>query len=260
MSKFKFKRFYQGDLPHHQLEGCILAITLRLNFTLPKQILKELRQMKIDYHKNRKNVEEDDLNLFIENYHKTRYEHYDDYLDKYNSNRINLLEHEYLSVVKESLHFLHLKKYFLISYCVMSNHVHMLIKPLINTNVEDKPYYSLAQIMFSFKRYTSGVFKELPDYVSPFWRTEFYDHRIRDDKDFFYQLQYIKNNPVKAGLIKDSKNWPGLYECDLNDLDGLYALEDLYAMDVLESYGDLYLLDVLDDMEELDDLDGLVDK
>ena len=38
-----------------------------------------------------------------------------------------------------------------------------------------------------------------------------YDHLIRDENDFYNCLQYVINNPVKAKLVNDWKEWKYTY-------------------------------------------------
>ena len=44
-----------------------------------------------------------------------------------------------------------------------------------------------------------------------FWMTESYDHYIRDDHELDRIHTYILNNPIKADLVKDWKDWPFSY-------------------------------------------------
>ena len=40
------------------------------------------------------------------------------------------------------------------------------------------------------------------------WQTRFWEHTIRDDKDFENHVNYVHYNPVKHGLVKNVKDWP----------------------------------------------------
>jgi type I restriction enzyme R subunit/putative DNA methylase len=42
----------------------------------------------------------------------------------------------------------------------------------------------------------------------PFWQTESFDHWVRNGKQFDRILQYIEENPVKAGLVERAEQWP----------------------------------------------------
>jgi len=39
------------------------------------------------------------------------------------------------------------------------------------------------------------------------WQRRFWEHVIRDDKDFVNHVQYIHYNPVKHGLVRAPKDW-----------------------------------------------------
>jgi len=40
-----------------------------------------------------------------------------------------------------------------------------------------------------------------------FWQKRFWDHVIRDDRDFENHLHYIHFNPVKHGYVTDPRDW-----------------------------------------------------
>jgi putative transposase len=42
----------------------------------------------------------------------------------------------------------------------------------------------------------------------PFWQKESYDHWVRDPAEFERIRAYIENNPVKAGLVRLSEQYP----------------------------------------------------
>lgn len=43
--------------------------------------------------------------------------------------------------------------------------------------------------------------------MNPVWQKRYYEHTIRDEKDYLRCLEYIQNNPVKHKLVKNSKEW-----------------------------------------------------
>ena len=42
---------------------------------------------------------------------------------------------------------------------------------------------------------------------SGIWQERFYEHTIRDEKDLFEKMQYIKYNPVKHQVVEDVEDW-----------------------------------------------------
>ena len=44
--------------------------------------------------------------------------------------------------------------------------------------------------------------------AEPFWHREFWDRYIRDEEHYYDTIEYIHNNPVKAGLVRKPEDWP----------------------------------------------------
>ncbi len=84
--------------------------------------------------------------------------------------------------------------YELIAFCIMPNHVHLLIKPL------DK----LARIMRLLKGGSAIIINEMMRREGRFWAADYYDKLIRNEKHFAVVYQYIKNNPAASGEAKAS--------------------------------------------------------
>ena len=43
---------------------------------------------------------------------------------------------------------------------------------------------------------------------APIWQKRFWEHHIRDDRDFAAHMEYCRINPVKHGLVNDPADWP----------------------------------------------------
>lgn len=39
------------------------------------------------------------------------------------------------------------------------------------------------------------------------WQERFYEHTIRDDKDWLEKMEYIQHNPIKHGLVDNIHTW-----------------------------------------------------
>ena len=83
------------------------------------------------------------------------------------------------------------------------DHFHMIIQPTGNDN--------FSKIMHSFKTNFTREYKRqiglTPSQSMKFWQKRFWDHVIRDDRDFENHLDYIHVNPVKHGYVQDPRNW-----------------------------------------------------
>ena len=92
------------------------------------------------------------------------------------------------------------KKYRLSSWVVMPNHVHSLLTRFEN--------YTLSDIMQSFKSITSHRANKIMRQSGQFWMLEYFDRYIRNAKHYKKTVEYIENNPVKAGLCAKPEDYP----------------------------------------------------
>jgi putative transposase len=40
------------------------------------------------------------------------------------------------------------------------------------------------------------------------WQEEFFDHILRSSESYSQKWEYVKENPVRAGLVNNSDDWP----------------------------------------------------
>lgn len=85
------------------------------------------------------------------------------------------------------------------NFCVMGNHIHLLIKP--------GPGVSLSKIM----QWILGVFAQLWNkrhgLSGHLWGDRFFSRIILGIKDFLRVFTYIDYNPVIAGLVEHPEQW-----------------------------------------------------
>ena len=81
----------------------------------------------------------------------------------------------------------------------MPNHVHTLIAPVEGM--------SLSEIMYDWKSYTTHAINKALNRKGKLWMMEYFDRYIRDDNHFQKVVNYIHNNPAKAGLVADPADW-----------------------------------------------------
>jgi putative transposase len=108
---------------------------------------------------------------------------------------------EIAQINKQAIHHFDEKYYQLICYCIMSNHIHLVIKFLDNAP-------DLSQIMHSIKRFSAKESNIILGKTGKFWTTESYDHLVRDSNELRHIVSYVLNNPVKAGLANQWQKWP----------------------------------------------------
>ena len=83
--------------------------------------------------------------------------------------------------------------YRMLGYVILDDHFHWIILPI---NPKDFP-----RIMQSVKLRFTRRFKDNPEIFRQAWQPRFWDHIIRDAKDFVRHLDYIHYNPVKHGYV-----------------------------------------------------------
>lgn len=107
---------------------------------------------------------------------------------------------EVAELVEDALFFFEDERYQLLAWCVMPNHVHVLIRPL-------EPW-SVGKIVYSWKRHTARQANEFLNRTGgAFWSLDYYDRFIRDEPHFLRAVDYIHQNPVKAGLCSKPEDW-----------------------------------------------------
>jgi len=106
-----------------------------------------------------------------------------------------LREERHARIVADALRFFDGDRYHLSAWCVMPNHVHVVVEPLGE--------HALPGILHSWKSYTANEINRALHVRGQLWEPEYYDHLIRDECDFHAQVTYVLENPTKAGL----KDW-----------------------------------------------------
>ncbi|MHC5827665.1 MAG: transposase, partial [Nostoc sp.] len=91
----------------------------------------------------------------------------------------------------------------------MTNHVHLLIQPLLKSENE---FWSLSSIMKSIKGYSAKQILQVMKHIGTVWQDERYDRIVRNDQEFQQYWEYIRQNPVKAGLSSSPENYPFLWQ------------------------------------------------
>ncbi len=103
------------------------------------------------------------------------------------------------TIVENTLLFFDAQRYSLHACIVMPNHVHVLFTPASG--------WFLSQILHSWKSFTSHEIGKLQDRSGTIWEREYFDRMIRSEKHYAWTVDYIEENPVKAGLCAKREDW-----------------------------------------------------
>ena len=183
----------RGNIPHCDFTGLHQSITFRLADSLPHSKLIQLEQQ---LTKETSNLTPDQA--MIERRNKI-----EQWMD--NGYGCCALSHpEMASIMELTLLKFDGTRYKLISWCIMPNHVHVLIEA----------HDQLGKIIQSWKSYTgrwaikNKETHQIPIPNKGFWQREYWDRYIRTEKHYQNVVDYIHNNPVAAGLCKKEADWP----------------------------------------------------
>ena len=179
----------RGYLPHRDEIGLVQSITFRLADSLPQEKLRQLEEVLASFPTGKREIE--------------RRRQIETWLDA--GIGCCALRHPQLAAVVENalLHF-DSERYRLLAWCIMPNHVHVLIQP----------FASLAGIVQSWKSYTGrwamahNAELELGVPGRNLWMKEYWDRYMRDEAHLRRTTDYIQENPVKAGLCATAGEWP----------------------------------------------------
>jgi REP element-mobilizing transposase RayT len=110
------------------------------------------------------------------------------------------------------------RKYKIFAYCLMGNHVHLLIN-----EGSDEISRIMKRIEVSYAYYFNKKYRR----IGHLFQDRFKSEAIDDDSYLLAAVRYIHNNPVKAGLIKEVSQyrWSSY---------NLYIRENIHIKDIID--------------------------
>ena len=116
-------------------------------------------------------------------------------------------------IVLESLLRWKESRYELYAACVMPDHVHLLIEPMIEREDDngESVFFSLSKIIHSIKSFTANRINKIDKLNDPVWETESFDRLIRSESDLEQKFEYITRNPWDAGAVAQSEDYPWVW-------------------------------------------------
>jgi len=176
---------YRGYLPHFDGGQIAQTVTFRLADSLPEKVLAQW-ELELVHMKTR----EADIE---------RRKRIENYLDR-GMGSAWMAAPQIGRVVENALLYFDGVRYKMPARVVMPNHVHALLIPLEPFPLED--------IIHSWKSFTAKEANRILKRTGRFWQAEYFDRYIRDGKHYLAAVDYIEQNPVKAGLCHTPEEWP----------------------------------------------------
>jgi putative transposase len=203
------KTNYKNRLPHIAPIGASFFVTFGLADALPQHLVRQLEQ--------ELNAKEQLLRLqFPNDWHmhlsvekKRMFGKYEYQLDKLRYGACLLNDPIAANLVINKLQAFDGQYYDLWAYCIMPNHVHVLLdfsRQIMDSQnfslpVIPKNYKQLDYVMMRIKGASSFEINRALNRKGTLWAKDSFDHYVRNEAEWFRIVNYILNNPVKAGLV-----------------------------------------------------------
>ncbi|MGB6223440.1 DUF3656 domain-containing U32 family peptidase, partial [Haloferula sp.] len=221
-----------SNLPHWTAGGATYAVTFRQNDSLPKTALTDYLNAKANATKVLNNARLKEDPSLIRDAEKRLHEAYSEHLERaleQGHGSCLLGNRKYAVVVENALKHFDGDRYELHAWAIMSNHVHVIFKPLGKN--------TLSEILHSWKSFTSHAINKQLSRTGDLWQDESYDHLIRGERDYANQKTYILNHstsfkgdngalPAEEGHDRDGH--ATVHESPITDADR-YALEMTFS-------------------------------
>lgn len=92
---------------------------------------------------------------------------------------------------------------------VMPDHVHLIYSPLRR---EDGWSYTLPEIMKAIKGRVARQINVALQRSGPVWQEEFFDHVLRSNDSLVDRVEYVCQNPVRAGIVRTQAEYPWIWK------------------------------------------------
>jgi REP element-mobilizing transposase RayT len=189
-------------LPHLECPSGTYFVTFRLAGSVPQDVMeswkaerREIQRIASVQKRQLSSHEKQTLKYL----YSSKVQHY---LDQ--SIGVCWLKHPVIAkAVNDALLYFDCERYRLHAWCIMPNHVHVVFT-VVSGNMG---HSDLIPILHSWKSFTAHQANKALGRSGTFWQNEYYDHLIRNDKDFGHCVEYTLQNPVKAGLCKQWNEW-----------------------------------------------------
>jgi len=194
---FRHKGWHsRGYLPHLDAPGELQALTFRLADALPPKLVLRWKT-ELDHGCSDTEKREQQLHRLVARYEDAGH------------GCCLLREPACAEVVQTALLHFHGERYRLLEWCVMPNHVHVLIHCCFGT--------TLGEIVRSWKTFTARKINKSLEAGGKLWAPDYHDRYIRDLDHLANARIYIHNNPVKACLCDQPEAWPWASACVWKD-------------------------------------------
>lgn len=184
-------RVYLRHLPHWRQQDATYFVTFRLHDSLPAEKLRELAAWRSEWDRCHSRPCE---GAALQELSREVMRRVEAWLDRGMGDCV--LRNNVAAEVASAMHYFDGHRYELASYVVMPNHVHAIVRPLLDATDGD----ALETVLKSWKGFTARQINCRLGRQGQLWQREGFDRIIRDEEHLDRCVQYIGSNSVKAGL------------------------------------------------------------
>jgi putative transposase len=191
-------RFTRRKLPHWLVADCTYFVTVRLAGTIPRDVLMSMAAERDALAKTQPKSEAQQA------LQRKQFLRLESILDAHQSGIDWLLHPPVAEAFIDALSWLTepAQGWDIYAVTLMSTHAHIVMRNRAGLS------RNLLRHLGQFKRHTARVSNRLLDRNGSFWAREDFDHWCRNENKVLSAVRYTANNPVKAGLCADWRDWP----------------------------------------------------
>jgi REP element-mobilizing transposase RayT len=192
--------FRRRHLPHWDVADATYFVTTCLAGSIPAAGFRELEDYRrqLESRPRPTTVPEADWEHLNR---KLRFAKLDELLDDRPAVR-HFDNPEVAALVENSIRHFADTRYRLLAFVIMPSHLHWVFHPMSEWCETLPPGRTPREVvMHGLKSYTATQCNRVLGRTGPFWQDESYDHWVRDEDELVRIVEYVENNPVKAGLV-----------------------------------------------------------
>jgi REP element-mobilizing transposase RayT len=190
---------WRSQLPHWEVRGAWHFVTIRCHGSLPDAALERIRGI----HDNLQNIESQspEFAQLQRQYFLTT----EKYLDIGNG-FAPFRDAGIGEIAVGAIRKIETEGWQLGDGVIMPNHVHLLMRKVSDAGLP------LRQALERLKGRSARLINKALKRTGRFWQEDWFDRWMRDEAEHQRTIQYIRNNPVKAGLCQDWASFHGRIE------------------------------------------------
>jgi putative transposase len=85
-------------------------------------------------------------------------------------------------------------------YVIMPDHVHFFA-------FDNQEKLTLSDFVGKWKEWTAKYCRRRLGFMMPLWQPDFFDHVLRSAESYEQKWEYVRSNPIRAGLVESADKW-----------------------------------------------------